>query len=57
MPETAPKKNKAPLLGGAGGYGEDELQRAGAYRVVQDRADLLRYLDEMGISGMEGGSR
>jgi phosphoglycolate phosphatase-like HAD superfamily hydrolase len=57
MPETAQKKNKAPLLGGAGGYGEDELQRAGAYRVVQDPADLLRYLDEMGISGMEGGSR
>jgi HAD superfamily hydrolase (TIGR01509 family) len=33
----------------SGGYGEDELERAGAYRVYQDPADLLRHLDEVGI--------
>ena len=38
----------------SGGYGQDELERAGAYRVYQDPADLLRHLDEIGIRG-EGG--
>jgi HAD superfamily hydrolase (TIGR01509 family) len=33
----------------SGGYGEDELARAGAYRVYQDPADLLQHLDEVGI--------
>ena len=33
----------------SGGYGEDELQRAGAYRVYQDPKDLLEHLDEVGI--------
>jgi HAD superfamily hydrolase (TIGR01509 family) len=33
----------------SGGYGKDELERAGAYRVYQDPADLLRHLDEVGI--------
>jgi HAD superfamily hydrolase (TIGR01549 family) len=33
----------------SGGYGEDELQRAGAYRVYQDPADLLAHLDELGV--------
>ena len=33
----------------SGGYGEDELNRAGAYRVYQDPADLLRHLDEIGV--------
>jgi HAD superfamily hydrolase (TIGR01509 family) len=33
----------------SGGYGQDELERAGAYRVYQDPADLLRHLDEMGV--------
>ncbi len=32
----------------SGGYGQDELERAGAYRVYQDPADLLQHLDEMG---------
>ncbi len=32
----------------SGGYGEDELTRAGAYRVYQDPADLLHHLDEVG---------
>ena len=33
----------------SGGYGGDELERAGAYRVDQDPADLLAHLDELGI--------
>ena len=33
----------------SGGYGEDELARAGAYRVYQDPADLLAHLDEVGV--------
>jgi HAD superfamily hydrolase (TIGR01509 family) len=33
----------------SGGYGEDELERAGAYRVYADPADLLRHLDEVGV--------
>ena len=33
----------------SGGYGEDELGRAGAFRVYRDPADLHRSLDELGI--------
>jgi HAD superfamily hydrolase (TIGR01509 family) len=33
----------------SGGYGLDELDQAGAYRVYQDPADLLEHLDELGI--------
>ena len=33
----------------SGGYGDDELSRAGAYRVYQDPADLLQHLDELGV--------
>jgi HAD superfamily hydrolase (TIGR01509 family) len=33
----------------SGGYGADELKRAGAYRVYEDPADLLRHLDEVGV--------
>jgi HAD superfamily hydrolase (TIGR01509 family) len=33
----------------SGGYGADELERAGAYRVYQDPADLLLHLDEVGV--------
>jgi HAD superfamily hydrolase (TIGR01509 family) len=33
----------------SGGYGQDELSGAGAYRVYQDPADLLRHLDEVGV--------
>jgi len=31
-----------------GGYGEDELQKSGAFRVYEDPADLLRHIDEVG---------
>jgi HAD superfamily hydrolase (TIGR01549 family) len=33
----------------SGGYGVDELERAGAYRVYEDPADLLNHLDELGV--------
>lgn len=33
----------------SGGYGTDELDRAGAYRVYEDPLDLLRHLDEVGV--------
>jgi HAD superfamily hydrolase (TIGR01549 family) len=33
----------------SGGYGQDELERAGAYRVYDDPADLLHHLDEIGV--------
>ena len=33
----------------SGGYGREELERAGAYRVYQDPAELLRHLDEVGV--------
>jgi HAD superfamily hydrolase (TIGR01509 family) len=31
----------------SGGYGEEELARAGAFRVYEDPADLLRHIDEV----------
>jgi HAD superfamily hydrolase (TIGR01509 family) len=33
----------------SGGYGREELQLAGAYRVYEEPADLLDHLDELGI--------
>ena len=33
----------------SGGYGEEELERAGAFRVYQDPSDLLNHLDEVGV--------
>jgi HAD superfamily hydrolase (TIGR01509 family) len=33
----------------SGGYGREELDTAGAYRVYDDPADLLAHLDELGI--------
>ena len=32
----------------SGGYGTDELQRSGAYRVFEDPADMLAHIDEIG---------
>jgi HAD superfamily hydrolase (TIGR01509 family) len=39
----------------SGGYGTDELERAGAYRVYDDPADLLAHLDEVGVRADRGG--
>jgi HAD superfamily hydrolase (TIGR01509 family) len=47
---------RAPALGVgllSGGYGREELERAGAYRVYNDPADLLRHLDEVGVRSSE----
>jgi HAD superfamily hydrolase (TIGR01549 family) len=33
----------------SGGYGRDELQAAGAYRVYEDPRDLLLHIDELGV--------
>jgi HAD superfamily hydrolase (TIGR01509 family) len=33
----------------SGGYGEEELERAGAYRVYEDPRHLLDHLDEVGL--------
>jgi phosphoglycolate phosphatase-like HAD superfamily hydrolase len=32
----------------SGGYGLEELERAGAYRVYEDPKDLLAHIDEVG---------
>jgi phosphoglycolate phosphatase-like HAD superfamily hydrolase len=32
----------------SGGYGQEELERAGACRVYEDPADLLKHIDEVG---------
>ena len=33
----------------SGGYGQDELEKAGAYRTYEDPLDLLHHLDEVGV--------
>jgi HAD superfamily hydrolase (TIGR01509 family) len=40
----------------SGGYGREELERAGAYRVYADPADLLSRADELGVRGLPLGS-
>jgi HAD superfamily hydrolase (TIGR01549 family) len=37
----------------SGGYGREELERSGAYRVYNDPADLLLRLDEVGVRSSE----
>jgi HAD superfamily hydrolase (TIGR01549 family) len=37
----------------SGGYGQEELEKAGAYRVYQDPQDLLDHIYEVGIRGEE----
>jgi len=36
----------------SGGYGREELERAGAYRVYSDPADLLSRIYEVGVRGL-----
>jgi HAD superfamily hydrolase (TIGR01509 family) len=36
----------------SGGYGREELERAGAYRVYADPADLLARADELGVRNL-----
>ncbi len=37
----------------SGGYGREELEKAGAYRVYKDPDDMLRHLDEVGVRTAE----
>jgi HAD superfamily hydrolase (TIGR01509 family) len=39
----------------SGGYGREELERAGAYRVYADPAELLTRADEVGVRVLTGG--
>lgn len=38
----------------SGGYGLEELERAGAYRVFEDPADFLKDIDELGARRWAG---
>ena len=38
----------------SGGYGREELERAGAYRVYADPAEMLARLDELGVRDIAG---
>jgi len=37
----------------SGGYGKEELEKAGAYRVYKDPAEMLQHLDEVGVRTAE----
>ena len=41
----------------SGGYGREELERAGAYRVYADPAELLARADELGVRNLGPGSQ
>jgi beta-phosphoglucomutase-like phosphatase (HAD superfamily) len=35
----------------SGGYGQEELERAGAFRVYADPADIFVHIEDLGIPG------
>jgi beta-phosphoglucomutase-like phosphatase (HAD superfamily) len=35
----------------SGGYGQEELERAGAFRVYSDAADMLVHIEQLGLPG------
>ena len=35
----------------SGGYGEEDLERAGAFRVYSDAADMLMHIEQLGLPG------
>lgn len=35
----------------SGGYGQEELERAGAFRVYSDAADMLMHMEQLGLPG------
>jgi phosphoglycolate phosphatase-like HAD superfamily hydrolase len=39
----------------SGGYGREELERAGAFRVYADPAEMLARADELGVRGLAAG--
>jgi hypothetical protein len=38
----------------SGGYGREELERTGAYRVYADPAEMLDRIDELGVRANSG---
>ena len=36
----------------SGGYGQEELERAGAFRVYSDPADLLMHIEQLGLPSL-----
>lgn len=41
----------------SGGYGDEELKDAGAYRIYDDPLDMLNHLDEVGVRGSHPGPK
>jgi beta-phosphoglucomutase-like phosphatase (HAD superfamily) len=35
----------------SGGYGQEELERAGAFRLYSDAADMLMHIEQLGLPG------
>ena len=35
----------------SGGYGQEELERAGAFRTYSDAADMLMHIEQLGLPG------
>ena len=47
---AAGRKRALPVGLLCGGYSQEELERAGAFRVYADPADMLLHLEDLGIS-------
>jgi HAD superfamily hydrolase (TIGR01509 family) len=48
---AAGRKNALGVGVLSGGYGEDELYRAGAFRVYSDVAEMLEHIEQLGLPG------
>jgi HAD superfamily hydrolase (TIGR01509 family) len=48
---AAGRKRALPVSLLCGGYGGDELERSGAFRVYNDPRDLLEHLEQLGLPG------
>jgi phosphoglycolate phosphatase-like HAD superfamily hydrolase len=46
---AAGRKRALPVGLLCGGYSQEELERAGAFRVYADPADMLRHIEDIGI--------
>jgi len=50
---AAGRKRALPISLLSGGYGADELERAGAFRVYADPQDMLHHLEQLGLPGVQ----
>jgi len=50
---AAGRKRALPVSLLSGGYGSDELEQAGAFRVYRDPLDMLEHLEQVGLPGKE----